>query len=410
MVRPVHIGLMALVLTAPAGPATAAPIDAPRLVSRADGRSGAPANHAALNSSLSTSGRYATFWSESTNLSRKSGGLTIPRAYLRDTYRHRTVTVSDFSNAVLVSGDSSAVAWGTGGGDLTDHEVSVERRVTRRFRAVPDLVDGLAYAHQPEEYHDLSSISADGMRVAFVRQTTGSGPEIVVADLRSHTLIRVTGPAGPATPSGTSRGVHLSGDGRFVTFTSEAGDLVPGDTNGAPDAFLADLETGAITLVDRTAEGAPADRGAEAGAIDYFGRHITFSSRADDLDPAATNGVRQVYMRDTDAGTTIAVSRRTGAAGALGNRDAGASTISNDGRLIAFATNARNLSHRHCSGSNIVLRDVRRSTTRLVRRPARLSGRCTMTAPVLSDGSHVAFVARGLARKRTREVYVARTR
>ena len=140
----------------------------------------------------------------------------------------------------------------------------------------------------------------------------------------------------------------------------------------------------------------------------YDGRYITFGSRSRDLDPVATNGVRQVYLRDMATGTTTVVSRRTGAAGALGNGDAGVSTISVDGRLIAFATTARNLRRRPCSRSNIVLRDVRRSTTRLVRRPARLARHCSMTAPALATGrSRIAFVARGTVR---RQVYVARVR
>ena len=60
MTRIVHIGVVALVVMGTAVPAAAAPIDVPRLVSRTDGRSGAPANHAAFEPSLSNSGRYLT--------------------------------------------------------------------------------------------------------------------------------------------------------------------------------------------------------------------------------------------------------------------------------------------------------------------------------------------------------------
>ena len=86
-------------------------------------------------------------------------------------------------------------------------------------------------------------------------------------------------------------------------------------------------------------------------------------------------------MRDMLTGKTIVVSRRAGAHGALGDCDAGASTIFYAGRYVAFSTGARNLPHRPCSGSNVVVRDMRRLTTRLIRRPKRLSRRCTMTAP-----------------------------
>ena len=402
-----RIGVVALMLTVLAVPAAAAPADAPGLVSRADGRSGALANRAALSPSVSGSGRYVTFWSDATNLSRKNQGVSVPTGYLRDTYRHRTTFLAPFTNRVLISHTSGFLAWGTGGGDLTDQEVYVKPRLKRKVRALPDLVDGLAPARQPYEYHELNSISATGEQVAFVRQASPSEPELLVADLPSRRLISVTRRLGYAAP----HGARLSGDGRFVAFTSETPDLVPGDTNGKPDAFVADLETGAISLVDRTAAGSPAAAGAEVEAIDLSGRHITFGSRSQDLDPAATNGVRQVYMRDMVTGKTIVVSRRAGAHGALGDRDAGASTIFYAGRYIAFATRARNLPHRPCSASNIVVRDMRRLTTRLIRRPERLSRRCSMTAPAFAGGNYrVGFVARGTVHKRTRQVYVARTR
>jgi hypothetical protein len=407
MTRILHTGVVALMLAVLAAPAAAAPSDAPRLVSRADGRTGARANRAALDPNVSGSGRYVSFWSDATNLSRKNQGVSVPTGYLRDTYRRRTIFLAPFTNRVLISQESGILAWGTGGGDLTDQEVYVKPRLKRKVRALPDLVDGLAPARQPYEYHELNSISATGERVAFVREAPPAEPELLVADLPSRTLISVTRRLGYAAPFGA----RLSGDGRYVAFTSETPDLVPGDTNGKPDAFVADLETGAISLVDRTAAGAPRDAGAEVEAIDLFGRYITFGSRSCDLDPAASNGVRQVYMRDMLTGKTIVVSRRAGAAGALGDRDAGASTIFYAGRYIAFATRARNLPHRPCSGSNIVVRDMRRLTTRLIRRPERLSRRCTMTAPAFAGGNYrVAFVARGTVRKRTKQVYIARTR
>ena len=407
MTRILHTGVVALMLTVLTVPAAAARSDAPRLVSRADGRSGALANRAALGPNVSGSGRYVTFWSDATNLSRKNQGVAVPTGYLRDTYRHRTIFLAPFSNRVFISAESGHLVWGTGGGDLTDQEIYVKLREKRKVRALPDLVDGLAPARQPYEYHELNSISATGQQVAFVRQAPPAEPELLVADLPSRRLISVTRRLGYAAP----HGARLSSDGRFVAFTSETPDLVPGDTNGKPDAFVADLETGAISLVDRTAAGVPGNAGAEVEAIDLFGRYITFSSRSRDLDPAATNGVRQVYMRDMKTGKTTVVSRRSGAHGALGNRDAGASTIFYAGRYIAFATRATNLSHRPCSASNIVVRDMRRLTTRLIQRPERLSRRCSMTAPAFAGGNYrVAFVARGTVHKRTRQVYVARTR
>src|SRR4051812_35445237 len=168
MTRILHAGVVALMATVLAAPAAAAPSGAPRLVSRADGRTGARANRAALAPNVSGSGRYVTFWSQATNLSRKNQGVAVPSGYLRDTYRHRTVFLAPFTNRVFVSAETQILAWGTGGGDLTDHEVYVKPRLKPKVRALPDLVDGLAPARQPYEYHELNSISDTGEQVAFV--------------------------------------------------------------------------------------------------------------------------------------------------------------------------------------------------------------------------------------------------
>ena len=95
---------------------------------------------------MSGSGRYVTFSSDATNLSRKNQGVAVPSGYLRDTYRHRTVFLSPFTNRVLISAESDTLALGTGGGGLTDQEIYVGPRLTRKARALPDLVGRLAPA------------------------------------------------------------------------------------------------------------------------------------------------------------------------------------------------------------------------------------------------------------------------
>ena len=337
---------------------------------------------------------------------RKNHGVAVPTGYLRDTYRHRTFFLAPFTNRVFISAESGHLVWGTGGGDLTDQEIYVKLREKRKVRALPDLVDGLAPARQPYEYHELNSISATGQQVAFVREAAPAEPELLVADLPSRRLISVTRRLGYAAP----HGARLSSDGRFVAFTSETPDLVPGDTNGKPDAFVADLETGAISLVDRTAAGVPGDAGAEVEAHRPHRpvHHVQLSLAC--LDPPHQRRPPGLHAR-LKTGKTTVVSRRSGAHGALGNRDAGASTDLLRRALHRLRDSARRTClDRPCSASNIVVRDMRRSTTRLIRRPERLSRRCSMTAPAFAGGITGRLRRARTVHKRTRQVYVERTR
>jgi Tol biopolymer transport system component len=68
----------------------------------------------------------------------------------------------------------------------------------------------------------------------------------------------------------------LSGDGRFVVFSSSATNLVPGDTNGKSDVFVRDLKTGTTTLED------PGHVSGNA-AITPDGHFLVFGSAAPDV-------------------------------------------------------------------------------------------------------------------------------
>lgn len=56
---------------------------------------------------------------------------------------------------------------------------------------------------------------------------------------------------GPSLSSSSDlvAGPSISADGRFVTFGSDASDLVPGDTNGTEDCFVHDVKTRTTTRV-----------------------------------------------------------------------------------------------------------------------------------------------------------------
>ena len=163
-----------------------------------------------------------------------------------------------------------------------------------------------------------------------------------------------TGNAGNGTSvlddaSGTSQTSDshvLSADGRFVVFTSNASDLVAGDTNGATDVFVRDLSTGTTQLVSVGNSGAQGDAGSFNPSISADGRYVAFASSADNLVSGDTNGVSDVFVRDLVNHTTTLVSVDTGQ-GPTPVQGDGASfdpSISADGTKVAFTSDASNLS------------------------------------------------------------------
>ena len=74
---------------------------------------------------------------------------------------------------------------------------------------------------------------------------TNGSPDVFVRDRQTGTTQRVSvGPGGVQGNGDSSQRPSISADGRFVAFSSDASNLVPGDTNGVDDVFVRDRQTG----------------------------------------------------------------------------------------------------------------------------------------------------------------------
>ncbi|HET8944746.1 MAG TPA: thrombospondin type 3 repeat-containing protein [Dehalococcoidia bacterium] len=110
----------------------------------------------------------------------------------------------------------------------------------------------------------------------------------------------------------SSRNGEISYDGRFVVFSSEATNLVPGDTNTLEDVFLRDRLTGLTERVSVTSSEEQATQGYETtppeGVVSDDGRFVAFRSDDWDLVPNDTNLRNDIFLRDRVAGTTVRIS------------------------------------------------------------------------------------------------------
>lgn len=90
--------------------------------------------------------------------------------------------------------------------------------------------------------------------------------------------------------------VDLSGDGRFVVFSSDASNLVAGDTNGASDVFVRDLGSGVTELVSATPGGGAGDAYSNGAFISHDGRFVVFASGATNLVSGDINTRADVFI------------------------------------------------------------------------------------------------------------------
>jgi hypothetical protein len=117
---------------------------------------------------------------------------------------------------------------GLDGVEVVDEDVEVRLLRVRRVRPAGRVVP----AHLLE-HHAFTSGRSD-----LVAGDTNGAADVFVRDQRTGTLRRVSVSSSGAQADGSSLDADLSADGRFVSFLSDATNLVPHDTNDAQDAFL----------------------------------------------------------------------------------------------------------------------------------------------------------------------------
>ena len=167
-----------------------------------------------------------------------------------------------------------------------------------------------------------------------------AAPALPEASMAGATIRLVSRAMDGAPANGWSLEPSLSANGRYVAFASGADNLVAGDQNGW-DIFVRDLQTGHVDLVSVASDGAQANDTATEPAISGDGRYVAFSSNASNLAPDAPGIEAAIYVRDRVVDVTNIVS--VASDGTQANSWSAAPSISDDGRYVAFVSNGSNL-------------------------------------------------------------------
>ncbi|WP_457677002.1 S-layer homology domain-containing protein [Thiolapillus sp.] len=206
---------------------------------------------------------------------------------------------------------------------------------------------------------DYIRLSANGRIISFTSSASNlvEGDlnhvgDVFVHDLQGATTTRVSISSSGAEGNGLSEKPFLSASGRYVAFASEASNLVDDDTNGYRDIFVRDRLLGITSRVSVSSSGVQSNGLSDSPAISGDGRLVVFYSEADNLVDGDTNNVGDVFVHDRQTGSTIRVS-----VDSLGQQANGASdmpAISEDGSTVAFSSLADNL----VAGDTNLTRDI----------------------------------------------------
>lgn len=280
---------------------------------------GAQANNESLGPSISVDGRYLAFTSLATNLV-PGDTNNVSDVFVHDRQTGQTDRVSvasdgtqaNFSSATTyspqsISADGRYVVFTSlatnlaPGSPIISAQVFVHDRVTGQTSRVSVNSDGI----QGNGYSQFESISTDGRYVAFQSDSTNlvlddnnEETDIFVHDRQTGQTERVSVASDGTQGNGSSGEPLISANGRYVTFTSIAHNLVPDDTNDSYDNFVHDRQTGQTERVSVASDGAEGNSWSLNPSISGDGRFIAFYSGANNLVSNDYNSLADIFVHD----------------------------------------------------------------------------------------------------------------
>lgn len=346
---------------------------------------GTEGNNASRNPAISADGLFVAFDSGANNL--KPAGVT-DNNFTDDVFLFNRKTNVQKLISLAANGTN------TGNGSSSNPSVSADGRYVAFESTASDLIasDGngatsdifvrdsvsnsiwrisKAYTGAAANGDSVNpAISADGRYVAYVSYAsnivnpdTNAAPDVFVYDrLLNYTRrVSVETLSGNQADGGSSNKPAISADGRYIVFNSSATNLVGigNDTNGFNDVFIHDRVnfTTQLVTVDPAGNQADGNSGVYSGALSVSsdGRFVAFDSDASNLIANDTNGLTDVFMRDTLIGKTSIISVATN--GQLGDSISEDAAISADSRFVSFSSNATNFAPNGFAGSDVFLRN-----------------------------------------------------
>jgi len=323
------------------------------------------------NPALSADGRYVAFTSSASNLTAGDDNSDLD-IFVRDRVAHTTVLASVGPHGAMgdgpsvapsISGDGRLVAFESdadslapddtnGTGDVFVHDI-----VTGLTRRLSVGGNGL----QTESPSFGPAISADGSSVAFesfssrlVPGDTNGALDVFVADLPTGDIDRVSLSTDGGQADDRSYSPSISADGRIVAFASFADNLVAGDTNGLLDVFIRRRDQRTTTRLSVGPDGAQGDGLSFAPVVSADGALVVFSSEATNLVPDDSNGARDVFLASTTSGLMSRLSRPGAGSKAQGDGPSLGPVVDASGAMVAFASFATNLVPRDTNGQSDV--------------------------------------------------------
>jgi len=213
--------------------------------------------------------------------------------------------------------------------------------------------------------------------------------DIFLYDASTNTTTLVSKTLAGAQTDRPNTQPRLSGDGRFVTYTTVSTAMGPLDTNFDPDTYIYDTQTDQTTLVSHKLDGSAG--GGEYANISQNGKFVAFESQSSEMVTNDTNVLSDVFVYNVATGRVSLVSQPNPAWTQGGNSRA--ASISATGQYVTYDSAAVVAPAGETPGNNIYLYDRTTGDTTTVS-ASRTGGQAnsdSLTSAISGDGNHIAF-------------------
>ena len=335
-------------------------------------------NGASADPSIGDNGLLVAFASQASNLGPVVGNRRVSNIYMFNLVDGRVSLVSaglggrpanGASTAPSISANGQVVAFASQATNLVAGIHTRFSEIYVRTGSGPVRLLSRAFGgEQPDGDSIAPAISADGRYVAFTSSSDNlvagddnAASDVFVADLATGALRRVSISSRGRQGTGASYNPSVSGDGRLISFTSAASNLVPRDRNRVPDVFVRDQLTHTTRRVSVSSRGhgqnaSIAPPFTQVSDLSADGHYIVFDSGASNLAAGTSGGHENVFRHSLVTGGTSLVSRSS--RGREGDNDSFSPSTSADGQVTVFESFADNLAPASAPGANVFAREI----------------------------------------------------
>lgn len=329
------------------------------------GFDGSVGNRGGFIQDISGDGRFVAFVSDSTNLIPDDVDDFEPNVYVRDLVAGTTELASvgsdgtranvGFFDAPSISADGRFVAFSTFDSLVPQDTIqfSLDIYLRDRLTSTTELISVNSDEVPGDGRSESPSVSADGRYVAFQSESTNIVPEqpslfrdedIFVRDRLAGTTVRVSESSAGAEGDARSMVPAISADGLVTTFSSDASNLVPDDTNLVTDIFVHDERPAADLAVAKTDSPDPVSKGGTLTYIIVVTNQGPGSAAAVELTNQLPTGVRFVAVTSTAGSCSEVGGPVTCSLGDIPNAGSVTVTITVTAKRTGTATNTAHVS------------------------------------------------------------------